>query len=66
MFIVGLVRYQANFIQLGLDQLLEVPSEYLGLFVHWAKWINNATSIVTIVSHMVFACNINFLIIQEE
>ena len=36
MFIVG---YQANFIQLGLDQLLEVPSEYLGFFVPWAKWI---------------------------
>ena len=58
MFIVGLVGYQANFIQFGLDQLLEMPSEYLGLFVHWAKWINNATAIVTIAGYMVFACNI--------
>ena len=30
-FIVGLVGYQANFIQLGLDQFLEAPSHYLAL-----------------------------------
>ena len=36
--ITGLSGYQANFIQLGLDQLLEAPSEYLGLFVHWVEW----------------------------
>lgn len=33
--ITGLSGYQANFIQ--LDQLLDVPSEYLGLFVHWLE-----------------------------
>lgn len=38
LFIVGLSGFQANFIQLGLDQLHESPSEYLGLFVHWAMW----------------------------
>ena len=36
--IIGLSGYQANFIQLGLDQLLEAPSEYLSLFVHWEQW----------------------------
>ena len=57
-FIIGLVGYQANYIQLGLDQLLESPSEYLGLFVHWAKWVNNATATIIIIGYMLFACNI--------
>ena len=35
-FIIGLVGYQANYIQLGLDQLFEAPSQYLGLFIHYA------------------------------
>ena len=35
--ITGLSGYQANIIQLGLDQLLDVPSEYLGLFLHWLE-----------------------------
>ena len=43
-FIVGLAGYQANYIQLGLDQLLEAPSEYLGLFTHWAVWSFSLTS----------------------
>ena len=37
-FIVGLAGYQANFIQLGLDQLFEAPSQYLVLFIHYAIW----------------------------
>ena len=37
-FIIGLIGYQANFIQLGLDQLFEAPSQYLGLFIHFAAW----------------------------
>ena len=37
-FIVGLAGYQANFIQLGLDQLFEAPSQYLGLFIHYDMW----------------------------
>ena len=35
-FVVGLAGYQANFIQLGLDQLFEAPSQYLSLFIHFA------------------------------
>ena len=31
-FIIGLAGYQANFIQLGLDQLFEAPSQYLVFF----------------------------------
>ena len=36
--VTGLSFYQANYIQLGLDQLMELPSEYLGLYVHWLEW----------------------------
>ena len=32
---VGFSGYMANFIQLGLDQLHEAQSEYLGLFAHY-------------------------------
>ena len=46
LFTIGLAGYQANFIQLGLDQLLEAPSEYLGLFAHWAMWAFNLTFII--------------------
>ena len=35
-FIIGLAGYQANFIQLGLDQLFEAPSHYLVLFIYYA------------------------------
>ena len=37
-FIIGLAGYQANMIQLGLDQLFEAPSQYLGLFILYAVW----------------------------
>ena len=43
-FITGLVGYQANYIQIGLDQLLEAPSEHLGLFIHYATWAFNFSS----------------------
>ena len=36
--ILGNAAYQANFIQFGLDQLLEVPNCHLGLFIHYASW----------------------------
>ena len=35
---IGFAGYQANFIQLGLDQLMSAPSQDLALFVHWATW----------------------------
>ena len=35
---IGLAGYQANFIQLGLDQLITAPSEDLALFIHWALY----------------------------
>ena len=38
LFVIGLAGYQANYIQLGLDQLFEAPNHYLGLFIHYASW----------------------------
>ena len=39
LFNIGLAGYQANFIQLGLDQLFEAPSQYLRLFILYTAWI---------------------------
>ena len=36
LFIIGLAGFQANYVQLGLDQLFEAPSKYLALFIHYA------------------------------
>ena len=47
LLIPGLSGYQANFIQLGLDQLLEAPCEYLGLFVHWVEWFTELGNSLT-------------------
>ena len=47
-FIIGLAGYQANYIQFGLDQLYEAPSEHLGLFVHYATWALNFSSVFDI------------------
>ena len=55
---IGLIGYPANFIQFGLDQLLEASSECLGLFVHWAVWVNNVVATVTIaICSSIFTCN---------
>ena len=48
-YIIGFIGYQANYIQLGLDQLHEAQSEYLGLFVHYTTWAFNIGSLISIV-----------------
>ena len=55
-FVIGLAGYQANFIQLGLEQLLEAPSEYLGLFVHLSMWVYNLTSAVVALLFVMTSC----------
>ena len=45
-FGVGSIIYTANFVQFGLDQLMEAPSEYLSLFVHWFTWADHVGSAV--------------------
>ena len=55
-FITGLTGYQANYIQFGLDQLYEAPSEHLGLFVHYASWALSFTSVFDIPLVSLSAC----------
>ena len=43
-FTTSSMGYQANYIQFGLDQLLESPSQHQALFVHWAVWCNDVLS----------------------
>ena len=40
-FGIGWIIYYSNFIQFGLDQLKDAPSEYLSLFVHWIVWADS-------------------------
>ena len=56
LFFIGLSGFQANFIQLGLDQLLEAPSEYLGLFVHWALGAGHVAAPVFHILFAVYGC----------
>ena len=55
-FISGIIGYQANYIQLGLDQLLEAPSEYLGLFIHYASWTFGLGSVLDSLVFSLSAC----------
>ena len=55
-FIIGLAGYLANFIQLGLDQLFEAPSQYLVLFIHYATWAFNFGSLHFIINLYLVKC----------
>ena len=46
--IIGIAGYGANFIQFGLDQLLDTPSHHQALFVHWAKWCYDLMSVIVV------------------
>ena len=52
LLVMGFAGYEANFIQFGIDQLTEAPSEYLGLFVHWAEWF---TMLGSTFAHITFS-----------
>ena len=49
LFVVGFSGYMANFIQLGLDQLHEAQSEYLGLFAHYAILVSSISALISTV-----------------
>ena len=54
LFSIGMIGYQANFIQFGLDQLLEAPSHYLGLFAHYTMASCISYLLVSVVTDIVF------------
>ena len=53
---LGFAGYQANFIQLGLNQHISAPSEELALFVHWAMWAYNLGRCITVVAYRPYEC----------
>ena len=59
LFVFGLAGYQANYIQFGLDQLLEAPSVSLALFIHFILWANGLGTFIIQVSIALILCNIN-------
>ena len=50
--VIGIAGFGANFIQFGLDQLLEAPSHHQALFVHWAKWCYDLMSVLILFMFM--------------
>ena len=57
LFVIGLTGYQANFIQLGLDQLFEAPSHYLSLYIHYATWSFHLGAVVVAVLILMNGCS---------
>ena len=56
-FIIGLAGYQANLVQLGLDQLFEAPSQYLSLFILYAVWAFKLGSVPLTVTLPLLLCS---------
>ena len=54
--IMSLSCYQANIIQLGLDQLLEAPSEKLSQFIHWLMWAYTLGSFIPLIIFVFLPC----------
>ena len=55
---IGFGGYQANFIQLGLEQQISAPSEDLAKFVHWTTWAFNAGSSIITTICVLYSCSI--------
>lgn len=60
--IIGIAGYSANFIQFGLDQLLDAPSHHLALFVHWAKWCYDLMNASYVLVYVYMICGVNILL----
>ena len=56
-FVIGLVGYQANLVQLGLDQLFEAPSQYLSPFILYSAWAFKLGYIPLLVSMPTLLCS---------
>ena len=54
--ILGYAAYQANFIQLGLDQLMEAPSTSLSVFIHWAVWADTLGASLVGIAAAIISC----------
>ena len=54
--IFGFALVTSNTIQFGLDQLIEKPSESLGVFVHWAVWAGKLGMLIVSILHASTYC----------
>ena len=52
----GIVAFQANFIQLGLDQLMDASSKSLSIFVHLAIWADVLGTTIMSIGGAPFEC----------
>ena len=60
-FGIGAVIYYANYIQFGIDQLMEASSKHLSLFVHWIIWADNLPSVIIIPLILALYCHKNYV-----
>ena len=61
LIVVGLSFFNSNILQFGLDQLMEKPSDSLGVLVHWAVWaIKIGILIPNLFFHFTYCGNSNY------
>lgn len=56
LFVVSFSGFQSNILQFGLDQLLEVPSKYLSVFIHFLGWTDIVGHISVHFFYMIAIC----------
>ncbi len=57
LFVVSLSIYKSNILQFGLDQLMDKPSESLGVFVHWLVWTITFGELISNIFFALDYCN---------
>ena len=58
LLVSGFSAFESNVIQLELDQLMEAPSESLGVFVHWFVWANRFGQVIIQVLYATRQCSV--------
>ena len=53
---IGISSYRSNIIQFGFDQLLDMPSCYLSMFVHWYFWADSLGNFIVEVLMSIRLC----------
>ena len=53
---IGTSSYRSNIIQFGFDQLLDMPSCYLSMFVHWYFWADSLGNFIVEILTNIHLC----------
>ena len=61
LLVMGYSLFSSNILQFGMDQLIEKPSEKVGVFAHWQMWAFNLASSLPIVLFALNYCDSNEL-----